>query len=112
MNKEQVLKEFKRCVEAYMNHVLDENYTEINDIKIGDIFISSEIDEDGYVDNYFILCEMTELNNEILLIECDEDGYYDTYDFDSDEYYTLDYYIKKNALHQLVKDLGIIPKSN
>ena len=54
--------------------------------KIFDVFISTACDEEGYYDKYFIVDELVDLNNEILLVECDEDGYYPQYDFDDSEY--------------------------
>ena len=96
MDKEKVLKELKKCIEMNLNHVLDDNPSEIEEIKIGDIFGSTAWDGIDYYDEYFILKEN---NGKLYLIECDENGICDEDEFDFNDYNSLDYYIEKNALY-------------
>lgn len=104
MNQEKTLEELQSCIERNINNILDENPSKIDKIKIGDIFIYNECDEEGFYQGYFVLKE-----NEgfLYLIECDKHGKSEEIDFS--EYDSLEYYIEKNALFQLIKDLEIYP---
>ena len=111
--REKILKELKRCIENNLKHPQDQDEIKINDLSIGDIFVSTEYDEEGICENYFKLIEIKNgIDNQIFLVECDKEGK-EIEILDEDEvlevFHGLGNYMKNNSMQEFVKDFDLRP---
>ena len=79
-------------------------------LNIGDVFVYTEMDEDGGHNCYFRIVELGD-DNELFLLPSDDNGNLldDLSEIDSDDFTSLNAYVKSNELFELVKEWTLMP---